>query len=115
MSEAANTDAESWSRLWRHPGLSRAAACFDGHFPGAPLTPGAVLLAHAGRLLRAEGAPILEVARMKFLAPLAPECPFEIEAQGQGIAAELTWRSDTEILAKAKLRLAAPLKAAAAV
>ena len=54
-----------------------------GHFPGHPIVPGAWLLAWvvaaAGRRLLATGESrsIAAIKRVKFLRPLAPDCPFE--------------------------------------
>ena len=57
-----------------HPAL-------PGHFPGHPVVPGVVLLdAVVMALTRHVGGPVSVTGfpAIKFLAPLAPECEFEI-------------------------------------
>lgn len=49
---------------------------FPGHFPGRPIVPGALLLAHALHALEAAGGPRLTRASLsaaKFLAPVGPD------------------------------------------
>ena len=54
-----------------------------GHFPGDPIVPGAWLLAWVvGAAVRrlsttGESRSIAAIKRVKFLRPLAPNCPFE--------------------------------------
>lgn len=50
----------------------------DGHFPGNPIVPGAVLLGQLARCLRPTGRGLARVDRMKFLRTLGPDTPFEI-------------------------------------
>jgi len=67
---------------------------FDGHFPGAPVLPGAYLLAivlHHLELqpaLAARLGPLPQVQQVKFLAPVAPGETLSIrfEPQPRGIA-----------------------------
>lgn len=63
---------------------------FDGHFPGNPIVPGAVLLAQASSDLAAQGQRITQVIRMKFIRPLGPEHPFQINFTPAGD----NWRID---------------------
>lgn len=86
-------------------GARRDAPCFDGHFPDAPITPGAVLLAQGARALREAGRPISRIERMKFLRPLPPETPFEIEIARSGDRAKLRWIAAGAVLAEAKVVL----------
>jgi 3-hydroxymyristoyl/3-hydroxydecanoyl-(acyl carrier protein) dehydratase len=53
---------------------------FDGHFPGAPLLPGVLLLSEVLEAALAGGwsAP-LQIASAKFLAPVRPGSAIEIE------------------------------------
>jgi 3-hydroxymyristoyl/3-hydroxydecanoyl-(acyl carrier protein) dehydratase len=65
---------------------------FDGHFPGAPVLPGAYLLAlvlhEIGRhdALRAPSGVALQVQQVKFLAPVGPGSTLRIHLQSQGDA-----------------------------
>lgn len=86
-------------------GARRDAPCFDGHFPGDPITPGAVLIGHGARALRAAGRPLARITRVKFLRPLPPETPFEIEIEQSGDAAKLRWLAGDAVLAEARVVL----------
>jgi 3-hydroxymyristoyl/3-hydroxydecanoyl-(acyl carrier protein) dehydratase len=66
---------------------------FDGHFPGAPVLPGAYLLAlvlhqlEQHPALRASLGATVQVQQVKFLAPVGPghTLCLRLEAQPQGI------------------------------
>lgn len=75
---------------------------FAGHFPGAPMVPGALLLAVA---LDALGLarPGLEIASAKFLHPVPPEIEVEVRRTGNRI--EL--RAGDRVVATAQLKTAA--------
>ena len=67
----------------------------EGHFPGDPLVPGALLaglMADVGtRLLAAEHAvpPVLaEIVQCAFLAPVRPSDPIVVEARGAALEVE---------------------------
>jgi len=70
---------------------------FDGHFPGAPVLPGAYLLAlvlhqlERHPTLRARLGAVLQVQQVKFLAPVGPghTLRLRLEAQPQGIGFSL--------------------------
>ncbi|MEM7057560.1 MAG: hydroxymyristoyl-ACP dehydratase [Pseudomonadota bacterium] len=72
------------------PGYSRDRRFFEGHFPGNPIVPGAVLLAQLSADLATQGQRITHVIRMKFVRPLSPDQPFEIELTPAGE----NWRAD---------------------
>lgn len=47
--------------------------CLPGHFPGAPLAPGVLLLDHVAQALRAwRNERLVRVVEAKFMAPLLP-------------------------------------------
>lgn len=54
---------------------------FDGHFPGAPMVPGALLLAAALEALGLGGAGTV-VASAKFLHPVLPDADVEVRRIG---------------------------------
>lgn len=74
---------------------------FAGHFPGAPIVPGVLLLDAALQAAEAGGARVAEIGSAKFLSPVGPGRPvalacavqdgrarFEItDAAGQPVAA----------------------------
>lgn len=91
---------------WTAPGgIPAGASCLDGHFPGSPIVPGAVLLAHAANVLRGAGQGIAAVRRMKFLQPLGPETPFELRIDPTGTGARITWHAGERTLAEARVSL----------
>ena len=63
--------------------------CLPGHFPGAPVVPGVVIL---DEVMRAAGA--MSLAWAKFHAPLLPEEEFAIRIEGQKFSVR---RGDTLI------------------
>lgn len=55
--------------------------CLDGHFPGAPIVPGVILLDHVARAATGRfGGHLRRIVRCKFLAALHPdeECRVEL-------------------------------------
>ena len=72
-----------------------AHPAFPGHFPGAPVVPGALLLAAALEALGLGGAGV-RIASAKFLHPVAPDeevevrrldaSRFELHAGGRAVA-----------------------------
>lgn len=86
-------------------GVPATAGCLDGHFPGNPIVPGAVLLGYAAKTLQVEGIGIASVLRMKFQRPLSPDTPFEIEMKRDGANASLVWQSEETVLAQARVTL----------
>lgn len=79
---------------------------FAGHFPGAPLVPGALLLAEALEALGLARAG-LEIASAKFLLPVAPETEVEVRhLPGTAGASRLELRAAGRLVATAALRAA---------
>jgi 3-hydroxymyristoyl/3-hydroxydecanoyl-(acyl carrier protein) dehydratase len=64
-----------------HPSL-------PGHFPGQPVVPGVVLLAHVQAAIEAVHGPLpaLRLPQAKFVRPLLPEEPAAIELEAIGDA-----------------------------
>ena len=81
-----------------HPSL-------PGHFPGRPVVPGVVLLAHVQAAIEAAHGPLaaLRLPQVKFMRPLLPGEPAAIELEpvdaphaapdrGGGVAGPRRWR-----------------------
>jgi acyl-coenzyme A synthetase/AMP-(fatty) acid ligase len=73
---------------------------FAGHFPGAPMVPGALLLAEALAALGLEDAG-LEIASAKFLHPVGPDCDVDVHCDP---ARRLELHSSGRLVATANLR-----------
>ena len=86
-------------------GISPKSKFLDGHFPGNPIVPGAVLLGLAEQGLRHIGFEIKSIQRMKFLRQLPPDQPFEITVEIENSLAKLAWTSGTDTLANARVEL----------
>lgn len=90
-----------------HLSFPASHPAFAGHFPGAPMVPGALLLAEA---LAALGLarPGLEIASAKFLHPVGPDARVDVRCEPAGAGARrLELRSDGRLVATASLRSAA--------
>ncbi len=89
----------------RHARLMFPAAhpAFAGHFPGAPVVPGALLLAAALEALGEAGGGV-EIAQAKFLQPVGPDTAVEVscEATASG-ALRLELRAGGRLVASAVL------------
>lgn len=59
-------------------GIPADSRFLDGHFPGNPIVPGAIILTWLADRLSISGRAIARVDRMKFARPLGPETPFEV-------------------------------------
>lgn len=86
-------------------GIASDAAFLQGHFPGNPIVPGAILLGYSTQALYDLGYEIKCVRRMKFLQPLVPEQPFEVIFNKGGVISELSWISSGDVLAVARVEL----------
>ena len=71
-------------------GFPEDSRFLDGHFPGNPIVPGAVILGYLAARLAAVDLAIAKVTRMKFIRLLRPEVPMEITvvSKGRGVQAE---------------------------
>ena len=73
-----------------------AHPCLAGHFPGCPIVPGVLLLEHALAAIEAAHGPLpaLRLPQVKFLQPLLPGEPaqVEFEAVGTDAADARRWR-----------------------
>jgi len=77
---------------------------FAGHFPGAPMVPGALLLAEALTALGVAGGP-LEIASAKFLRPVGPDTVVEARCEQTSAGAQrLELRAGGELVATAVLK-----------
>ena len=87
------------SQIWHFPdGVPASTRCFDGHFPGDPIVPGAYLLALAEGRLASEGWQMSAARRVKFLSPLRPDQAFRIEVlTGKSGTILRWWRADDKI------------------
>lgn len=91
--------------------LPASAAIFDGHFPHAPIAPGAWLLQHALRLLRQAGAlansPPLTIREAKFFAPCQPQDELQLYWQTAANGTLLLWlERDAQRVMQAGLQVA---------
>ncbi len=77
----------------------------DGHFPGNPIVPGAVILAYLAARLAAVDLAIAKVTRMKFLRLLHPDVPMEITVVSRGRGARAEFRDGEGVVASASLIL----------
>jgi len=86
-------------------GLKGTSRFLDGHFPGNPIVPGAILIGLAAQSLREAGYEIEKILRMKFVRPLHPSQPFEITYTQEKSASVLRWLSDGQPIAHASVQL----------
>lgn len=79
---------------------------FAGHFPGAPMVPGALLIAEALAALGATSEH-MEIASAKFLRPVGPDTTVEARCEETGAGAQhLELRARGELVATAVLKWA---------
>lgn len=82
-----------------HPSL-------PGHFPGRPIVPGVLLLAHVAAALNAAYGPLVVrgARQVKFLAPLFPDVACAVFFTNiQTRSAEFTCRVDANIVARGSI------------
>lgn len=80
-----------------------AHPAFAGHFPGAPVVPGALLLAAALDALGEAGSGF-EIAQAKFLHPVGPDTVVEVSCEATAAGAlRLELRAGGRLVASAVL------------
>lgn len=99
------SDPRSFCKTYES-GVPAPARCFDGHFPGNPIVPGAILLSYASELLAVRGQAISGISRMKFAHPLRPGQPFDIEV-AEGATTKIRWLANGLEIARARVTLCA--------
>ena len=89
MTEAVELDAVD-HRFSLPDGFPEDSRFLDGHFPGNPIVPGAVILGYLAARLATVDLAIAKVTRMKFIRLLRPDVPMEITvvSKGRGVQAE---------------------------
>lgn len=92
-------------QLYSSSGIALDAPFLQGHFPGNPIVPGAVLLGFSTKALLDLGYEITQIQRMKFKKPLLPCQPFEISFEKGGTISKLIWSSAGDVLADARVML----------
>ncbi len=92
-------------QLLNSKGVVLNAPFLQGHFPGNPIVPGAILLGYSAKTLLDLGYEIKRVQRMKFVKPLLPCQPFELRFEKGDVISKLSWSSSGDVLAKARVEL----------
>lgn len=83
--------------------IEREHPAYAGHFPGRPILPGVVLLDRAQRALEeACGSSITGVAMAKFLSPVQPCDPLELDYEPAGSALRFEIRSGARRIASGR-------------
>ena len=87
---------------------------FDGHFPGAPVLPGAYLLALVVReieqctaLAARMGDGALQVQQVKFLAPVRPGDTLRLQLRTDGAGIDFAVQRDATPIARGRVMAAA--------
>ncbi|MEO1491762.1 MAG: hypothetical protein AAFV19_06375 [Pseudomonadota bacterium] len=86
-------------------GFPAQSRFLDGHFPGNPVVPGAVILAYLTRCLAAKEIQITRIERMKFQRPLLPDQPFSIDIARNGANAKVQFQDGQGAFAVARVVL----------
>ncbi|HUS54708.1 MAG TPA: hypothetical protein VMY41_11985 [Thermohalobaculum sp.] len=104
MTEGAELDAID-HRFSLRGGFPADSAFLDGHFPGNPIVPGAVILGYLAARLAAVDLAIAKVCQIKFTRSLRPDVAIEIlvVTKPGGVRAE--FRDRDGIVASANLTL----------
>lgn len=83
------------------------AAWVEGHFPGRPIVPGALLLGYAAQALADAGVTLAAIWRLKFLRPLPPGRSFTVQVRPRSADAEILWLDGEAVIARASVILSA--------
>lgn len=86
---------------------------FPGHFSGAPIVPGVLLLGHVAATLEQARGPlrVTAIRDAKFLAPLGPDEPCTVEfADLPSGEVRFECRSGARVLARGTLAIDAPAR-----
>jgi hypothetical protein len=86
-------------------GFPADSRCLDGHFPGKPIVPGAMILAFLAARLDATGRSLARVERIKFRRPLLPGVPFEVRLTPGTGGERVEFRDRDGAFASARVRL----------
>jgi 3-hydroxymyristoyl/3-hydroxydecanoyl-(acyl carrier protein) dehydratase len=86
-------------------GVPETAPCLDGHFPGQPIVPGAILIGHAARIVGEAGFELSHVSRLKFMQPLRPGRSFTISITPKSGYSEISWSDNDAVFARARVEL----------
>jgi 3-hydroxymyristoyl/3-hydroxydecanoyl-(acyl carrier protein) dehydratase len=92
-------------QLYTFKGIETDAPFLQGHFPGNPIVPGAILLGCSAQALMKLGYEIILIQRLKFIRPLIPDQPFEIRFEKGEVTSKLSWHSLGNVLANARVEL----------
>ena len=104
MTEAVELDATN-HRFSLDGGFPADSPFLDGHFPGNPIVPGAVILGYLAARLATVDLAIAKVARMKFTRPLRPDVPMEITVVPKALGVHAEFRDADGVVASASLVL----------
>lgn len=86
-------------------GFPAESRCLDGHFPGNPIVPGAVILSYLAARLDATGRALGRVERIKFQRTLLPGVPFEVRLTLGAAGDRAEFRDDRGTFATARVVL----------
>ncbi len=82
-------------------GFPADSRCLDGHFPGRPIVPGAVMLAFLAARLEETGRALARIERVKFRRTLLPGVPFEVRLTPAGERSRAAWQDERGVFATA--------------
>lgn len=83
-------------------GIAADSRFLDGHFPGNPIVPGAMILGWLADRLAPSNRWIARVDRMKFVKPLRPGVPFSAVLKQQ---TQVEFRDAHGLVARARVAL----------
>ena len=93
-------------RVFTHPqGFPADSPFLEGHFPGNPVVPGAMMLGYLADCLSGVGLAIDRVRRMKFRRPLPPGRAIEVKLVERDGEASVEFRDADGVVASGTLVL----------